>query len=720
MAGPSAGVRLSFITQVDQSKYESLFTQASVDNKVLSAVAAKDVLSRSNLGDDVLAQIWDLSNVTSEPQLTFPEFAVAMYLTSMKMTGKDIPNTLPPTVREEIETAVAMIKSSSNQSNISISHGAGSGNTGTSFPGPSSSMLSSLAGIHQNNYQTSMMTGQTGFQPQPTGYQQSMPTGLQVPMITGVTPMMASNPQVAMPTGMLGNNLAFANRMMPHETGGRSIARFQSLSENVKIPWAVTIEEKKQYAKIFKAWDTENKGTLSGDKAKEIFSQSGLPQNVLMQIWNLSDPNNQGKLNLDEFAVAMHLIYRKLNGYPVPETLPTELVPPSTRDLKESVNTLKQSILENISRKKNLQSFGSSSSLSPPSQSPQRSRSTSPSRHTKPKYTDDDESETAYVSSARRMGPDRSRWAQSRDGSPNPSASRSATTSSYTYRSKATRVSALRKELNDNKNKLKMLEEEIANRAPKPFSELSYTEQKDIEDIKKRISELQDEITKSGSDNAGHLWDVYAQKTAEFSELANQEKSLQSEVDYLIHDVLKNLVAQVRETEEDLAERKKQLIKQKEAKAKADNGAMPLDIVGTGPNGEVTESDRIRAKAKAMIAAKMGKITGKTSSPVDFSEDYRKIEEERAEFCLYADSISDALQKAEDDVSAIRMETSLIGLDIGKHHQNQKKIEERTRFETGKDVSADLKAFILELSFAAATASAPDVDPTFESRFPEF
>ncbi|KAI8805746.1 hypothetical protein BJ742DRAFT_774739 [Cladochytrium replicatum] len=43
------------------------------------------------------------------------------------------------------------------------------------------------------------------------------------------------------------------------------------------------------------------------------------------------DTHNVGKLNGDEFAVAMHLIYRKLNGHDLPKTLPPELVPPSTR-----------------------------------------------------------------------------------------------------------------------------------------------------------------------------------------------------------------------------------------------------------------------------------------------------------------------------------------------------------------------------------------------------
>jgi hypothetical protein len=62
----------------------------------------------------------------------------------------------------------------------------------------------------------------------------------------------------------------------------------------------------------------------------------------------------------------------------------------------------------------------------------------------------------------------------------------------------------------------------------------------------------------------------------------------------------------------------------------------------------------------------------------------------------------------------------MIGLDIRKQDQDQKKIEERGRFEYGENVAKDLKAFISELNYTSALAKAPEVDPSFESRFPSF
>lgn len=266
----------------------------------------------------------DLSNVTQEPQLTFPEFAVAMYLTSMRMTGRDIPSTLPDAIRNEIQTATAMIRSTTDTvppQPTGLRSSSSPSLLGVQ-PMPqrsnSTSMLQSLAKgqtiqSQPTGYQQSQPTGMqqpsftglqaqmTGVQPMPTGLQQpsmtglasqptgmlqqqQQPTGLQVPMITGVTPMMGNNIQVAMPTGMAGNNMDFTNQMMPNaQMGGNH--QFQAITGKVKIPWAVTTEEKQRYSKVFKSWDADNKGYISGDKAKEIFTQSGLAQNILMQIW---------------------------------------------------------------------------------------------------------------------------------------------------------------------------------------------------------------------------------------------------------------------------------------------------------------------------------------------------------------------------------------------------------------------------------------------------
>jgi hypothetical protein len=54
--------------------------------------------------------------------------------------------------------------------------------------------------------------------------------------------------------------------------------------------------------------------------------QSNLKQRDLEAIWKLADRNKRGRLDIDEFAVVMHLGFKKLNGYPVPAHLPFELM----------------------------------------------------------------------------------------------------------------------------------------------------------------------------------------------------------------------------------------------------------------------------------------------------------------------------------------------------------------------------------------------------------
>ncbi|XP_012164079.1 EH domain-containing protein 3 isoform X1 [Bombus affinis] len=73
-------------------------------------------------------------------------------------------------------------------------------------------------------------------------------------------------------------------------------------------------------------------GKITGAAAKSEMVKSKLPNNVLGRIWKLSDIDKDGFLDSEEFALAMHLIHVKLEGYDLPAELPDHLVPPSKRD----------------------------------------------------------------------------------------------------------------------------------------------------------------------------------------------------------------------------------------------------------------------------------------------------------------------------------------------------------------------------------------------------
>lgn len=290
-----------------------------------------------------------LSDTTKSGQLLFPEFALAMYLCNLKMTGKDLPSNLPDRVKNEVSSMVDIIsfgipddqpsrQPASNAPKFDETLNQSSQNVPTiQQPQPqqsNSQLLTSLSAQPTGFGQPVGLQAQpTGFGPAPGGYtgprppMPPMPTGfggsggLQ-PNPTGFAPLNAQPTGVAGQWGLVNNpatglpNIeALAQRMMP-QTGRDTGSNFTTvgLSGNATIPWAITKGEKKLYDDTFKAWDGLGKGYISGEQALEIFGQSGLPKPDLERVWTLADSADRGRLNLDEFAVAMHLIYRKLNG----------------------------------------------------------------------------------------------------------------------------------------------------------------------------------------------------------------------------------------------------------------------------------------------------------------------------------------------------------------------------------------------------------------------
>uniref|UniRef100_A0A4W3ITP5 Intersectin 2b n=1 Tax=Callorhinchus milii TaxID=7868 RepID=A0A4W3ITP5_CALMI len=85
--------------------------------------------------------------------------------------------------------------------------------------------------------------------------------------------------------------------------------------------WAITSEERIKHDQQFSSLKPLG-GLISGDQARNFFLQSGLPKMVLAEIWTLADLNNDGKMNQQEFSIAMKLIKMTLQGHLVPTTLP--------------------------------------------------------------------------------------------------------------------------------------------------------------------------------------------------------------------------------------------------------------------------------------------------------------------------------------------------------------------------------------------------------------
>jgi len=93
-----------------------------------------------------------------------------------------------------------------------------------------------------------------------------------------------------------------------------------------KLSIVSPMEREKFEALFHREESKEGKGVLNGELVFDMFSRSGLSNDDLGQIWELSDQDLDGCLDLEEFVLAMFLINAKLRGQitAIPATLPPE------------------------------------------------------------------------------------------------------------------------------------------------------------------------------------------------------------------------------------------------------------------------------------------------------------------------------------------------------------------------------------------------------------
>lgn len=94
--------------------------------------------------------------------------------------------------------------------------------------------------------------------------------------------------------------------------------------------WVVSPQSRAQYESIFHSLNPTN-GKLSGGKVKPILQKSGLHVGLLGQIWELSDVDRDGHLDMEEFSLAMFLLNKARQGEKTPTSLPANYIPPCHR-----------------------------------------------------------------------------------------------------------------------------------------------------------------------------------------------------------------------------------------------------------------------------------------------------------------------------------------------------------------------------------------------------
>ena len=673
-----------------------------------------------------------LSDTTKSGQLLFPEFAVAMYLCNLKLVGKELPQSLPERIANEVSSMVDIISfgvPDDRSQTLSLTN---TQNFDAPPPSISSPNIQQPQPQASNAQLLTQLTSQpTGFAaqyipPQSTGYPQQ-PTshipqqstfGLQAvglqqtPQGTGhlglhsPAPLVQSGfnlnlPQLPMnnrslplnsqstgipgqwglvnaPASGLPNIDALQQRMMPQpgREGGFTTA---GLAGSATVPWAVTKDEKKIYDQLFAAWDGFNKGFIGGDVAIEVMSQSGLEKSDLENIWTLSDPGNKGRLDKDEFAVAMHLIYRKLNGYPVPNRLPPELVPPSTRNFADSIGTVKSLLSRDAETRKNSGAFlqpqktgvsylKTHSFRGDPNDPVQGRKDATVFRN-----NDDD---VGYKSSARRRLGGGGR-------TPSPVQSPSPT---FEALDEDQSIERLTKKIRERQIILDAID----------FQEENNVEEEDVLDRKDRIDaeHLYHRIRLCQAELDSHPSSAYrlVDNKAERKALSRQLQSL--------IDKLPELASYVRKTERSVADAKLELFRLKDSK---EHPSTASALVGTGPGGAITEADRLKARAKAMMQQRSAALTGRRSvtEAEDLSTASKRLEAEQLTVRTERESHERMIKDVEDSVRDFSR-----GLEdnLKEGREDSSSEHERRRWEDGLGVEDDVKQFIFDLQRSGPSA----------------
>ncbi|RZC41355.1 EF-hand 4, SH3 9, Drf FH1 and/or Leu zip domain containing protein, partial [Asbolus verrucosus] len=373
----------------ERARYEEQFKSLKPNNGVVTGDQAKGFFLQSQLPPIVLGQIWALADTDADGKMDLNEFSIACKLINLKLRGFEIPKVLPPSLIASLKVSTNTPPAIPPLPNASLINAPPRPEPPkpaliqNQVP-PTQPLLPNLSGGILSQPPVSgipPMMGSVGITPQSAS---GIPTGIVPPMqssIPQVQPLigMGTQPLVnqVMPTGFgsapMGASIPPMTNTVPLIPGGSalpsavaapmvppphtspvaapSIANVAPLApgatstprssiasldktasiESPQVDWAVPHQTKLKYTQIFNTTDRTRSGFLSGAQARNVMVQTKLPQNILAQIWGLSDMDADGRLGCEEFVLAMHLCEQASLGNAPPAKLPPDLIPPSFR-----------------------------------------------------------------------------------------------------------------------------------------------------------------------------------------------------------------------------------------------------------------------------------------------------------------------------------------------------------------------------------------------------
>uniref|UniRef100_A0A671WSU6 Intersectin 2a n=1 Tax=Sparus aurata TaxID=8175 RepID=A0A671WSU6_SPAAU len=318
------------ITPEERGKHDKQFDSLAPVLGYVSGEQARKFFLQSGLPPSVLAEIWNLADIDSDGKMDRLEFSIAMKLIKLKLQGRNLPSSLPIIMKKSPVSNLA--------STIPTSARFGMG----SMPNLSVG-LSSMSTMSAMPILTPIPVNPLMHSVQPL-----MPTAMTLPLITSLgnsglpngninllTPPLRADHIILLchlPVGGyrdISKCLSFLSARSSNSSSTTSLA--SNSPKTGASDWAVPQASRLKYRQQFNTLDKLMSGYLSGPQVRNALIASNLTQTQLATIWTLADVDKDGRLQGDEFILAMHLVDMAKTGRPLPLTLPQDLVPPSLR-----------------------------------------------------------------------------------------------------------------------------------------------------------------------------------------------------------------------------------------------------------------------------------------------------------------------------------------------------------------------------------------------------
>lgn len=320
------------VTPQEWTRFCTHFQALKPVGGVITGEQAKGFLLQSRLPPLVLGAIWALADTDADGRMNIIEFTIACKLISLKLRGLELPKVIPSNLWNSVQSLNSVPKASSPLLTSPPSM----------TPGIAPPMTLPLSNVSPTTILPAVSPPLIPAvtpplipaAPSPIGFVNSTVS----PIVNRSSPVQIAN---------VANNMALGGQAGPIKPAlpaapslpGTPVASMPmpiSIDSPGNQEWAVPHQTKLKYTQIFNTTDRTRTGFLTGVQARGIMVATQLPQNVLAQIWNLSDMDKDGQLCCDEFVLAMYLCDLAKSGEKIRIPLPPELIPPSVRRQRQN------------------------------------------------------------------------------------------------------------------------------------------------------------------------------------------------------------------------------------------------------------------------------------------------------------------------------------------------------------------------------------------------